>query len=281
VQTTTGRQRSNDNDGPGEEEKSEQQQRLTPSSSQPDVQPPETARLPTCPVCLHRIDPLRLRLPKPESICSRFCPPPNVPTSRGTASSSSSSSSWPIACPRQRLLQPWPLPNHCQVCSDIQKYWKRGGGDATDLSNNKDNEYFCCADCGLKKTLWVCLTCGFVGCGRYSNKHSEQHNIMSGHPYCLELSTLRIWSYVDGEFAHRVDLLDCPSSLPLLQPLLHDLEEGGGGLGTMTSASLDDSLDHYHHDHSFERQQRTAAGFSSALVDQLKSPKKAAMIGEE
>jgi Zn-finger in ubiquitin-hydrolases and other protein len=215
---------------------------------------PETARYPTCPVCLHRIDPLRLRLPKPQATCSRFCNPPNVPSSRG--------SSWSIACPRQRLLLPWPLPNHCDVCSDIQVYWKRGGAS---------KDYFVCADCGLKETLWVCLTCCFIGCGRYSNKHSIQHNMNSGHPFCLELSTLRIWSYKDGEFAHRIDLLDCPSSLPLLQPLLPDDQ---ANLNT-TSVSLDDSRD-YHDDY----EHRIAAGFSSA-VDQLKSPKKAAMIGEE
>jgi Zn-finger in ubiquitin-hydrolases and other protein len=272
-------------EGPAAGDESQPRQRIMmiPSSSL-DVAP-GTARFPTCPVCLHRIDPLRLHLPKPQATCSQFCPPPNLPTSRGA----SMSSSWSIACPRQRLLQPWPLPNHCVVCSDIQIYWKRGGsgggigGGATAVNELPKDEYFCCADCGLKKTLWVCLTCAFIGCGRYSNKHSEQHNIHSGHPFCLELSTLRIWSYQDGAFAHRVDLLDCPSSLPLLQPLLPDMDEGGGGgLGTLTSASLDDSLDHYPGDYINGQQQRmAAAGFASVLVHQLKSPKKAAMISEE
>jgi Zn-finger in ubiquitin-hydrolases and other protein len=264
------------------DERQPRQRIMIPSSSL-DVAP-ETARFPTCPVCLHRIDPLRLHLPKPQATCSQFCPPPNLPTSRGA----SMMSSWSIACPRQRLLQPWPLPNHCVVCSDIQIYWKRGGGGggiggATAVNELPKDEYFCCADCGLKKTLWVCLTCAFIGCGRYSNKHSEQHNIHSGHPFCLELSTLRIWSYQDGAFAHRVDLLDCPSSLPLLQPLLPDMDEGGGGggLGTLTSASLDDSLDHYPGDYVNGQQRMAAAGFASVLVHQLKSPKKAAMISEE
>jgi hypothetical protein len=68
-----------------------------------------------------------------------------------------------------------------------------------------------------------------------------------------------------------------------LQPLLPDMDEGGGGgLGTMTSASLDDSLDHHYPCDCHSGQQRlAAAGFASVLVQQLKSPKKAAMISEE
>jgi BRCA1-associated protein len=63
----------------------------------------------------------------------------------------------------------------------------------------------------MQETLWVCLTCGFVGCGRYSHRHAAQHFEESGHPYSLELATLRIWDYATSEFAHRGDLLECPS----------------------------------------------------------------------
>jgi BRCA1-associated protein len=67
------------------------------------------------------------------------------------------------------------------------------------------------------------LTCGFVGCGRYSNKHSVAHFEKTRHPYSLELATLRIWDYRHGEyggFVQRADLLECPSSPPLLYPWL-------------------------------------------------------------
>jgi len=75
----------------------------------------------------------------------------------------------------------------------------------------------------MHKTLWTCLTCGFVGCGRYSNKHSVAHFERTRHPYSLELATLRIWDYRLGEyggFVQRSDLLECPSSPPLLYPWL-------------------------------------------------------------
>lgn len=153
----------------------------------------------------------------------------------------------------------------------------------------------------MKETLWVCLTCGFVGCGRYSSKHAVQHNSDTRHPFCLELSTLRIWSYVDGEFAHRVDLLECPSSPPLLQPWLQQpprrssfaasamnaavMSAGDGSTGEVSqypssaiqassgssrNTPYDMTLDDY--------ERMIAANFAS--VDE-KSPKKATMIGEE
>ena len=62
----------------------------------------------------------------------------------------------------------------------------------------------------MSTTLWVCLTCGFVGCGRYTQKHAAQHNALNGHPYSLELATGRIWDYENGTFVHRRDLVECP-----------------------------------------------------------------------
>ena len=84
--------------------------------------------------------------------------------------------------------------------------------------------------CFLTHSTMICynlllqsLTCGFVGCGRYSNKHSVAHFEKTRHPYSLELATLRIWDYRHGEyggFVQRADLLECPSSPPLLYPWL-------------------------------------------------------------
>ena len=67
-----------------------------------------------------------------------------------------------------------------------------------------------CHECGMSTTLWVCLTCGVVGCGRYTRKHAAQHYTLEGHPYSLELATGRIWDYDNGSFVHRRDLVECP-----------------------------------------------------------------------
>jgi hypothetical protein len=77
---------------------------------------PSNCELPTCPVCLQRIDPLRLGLPKPPNrqLCSKFCPSPTL---------LADSPRFP-PCPRQRLLVPWPAPSRCVCCRTVAEYWK-------------------------------------------------------------------------------------------------------------------------------------------------------------
>ena len=134
-------------------------------------------QIPTCAVCLHRIYPPRLGMPQPrnDQLCSEYC------VSGG--------------CRNEVYLQPWPS-NACKACQVIQ------------LNGVEDVFCNCCA---LQETLWICLTCGFVGCGRYSHGHAEKHFTESQHAFALEIATMRIWDYASGEFAHRGDLLECPS----------------------------------------------------------------------
>ena len=211
--------------------------------------------IPTCPVCLHRIEPTRLGLPSPQNhqLCSKFCPPPNLANPKQddqTLSTSSSSS-----CPQQRLLRPWPPPCRCNACHVIDRYWK-SELQASDKQSHGDN-HLRCFRCELEETLWVCLTCGLVGCGRYSNKHSVEHFDETGHPFSLELATLRIWDYATGYFSHRPDLLNCPSSPPLLYPWVHHRRLPHGNID------------------------RSYGGRRDSGIEGMKSPKKASMIGEE
>ena len=32
-----------------------------------------------------------------------------------------------------------------------------------------------CHQCGSAENLWVCLICGYVGCGRYAHAHAVDH----------------------------------------------------------------------------------------------------------
>ena len=215
--------------------------------------------IPACPVCLHRIDPIRLGQPLPEKehICSKFCPPPNLV-------------SWAAdlgqTCPRQRFLRPWARGARCQACRVIQQYWKHNSNInyvVDDAIEEEAPTNLYCLRCTMHKTLWVCLTCGFVGCGRYSNRHSVQHFEETQHPYSLELATLRIWDYVhEDRFAHRVDLLECPSCPPLTHPWISR-----------------------HHSLSSRLQAEGASAVAEiplyAALQHEKSPKKATMISEE
>ena len=61
--------------------------------------PAMTPLLPTCPVCIHRIDPVRLGLPAPanQHLCSRFCPSPIGTWAGGSHSLFSSDETCPKA----------------------------------------------------------------------------------------------------------------------------------------------------------------------------------------
>ena len=55
-----------------------------------------------------------------------------------------------------------------------------------------------CNQCDLKENLWLCLTCGNLGCGRKTfmgmgppgNGHQVEHNKATGHPVAVKLGSL-------------------------------------------------------------------------------------------
>lgn len=53
-----------------------------------------------------------------------------------------------------------------------------------------------CTECDLKENLWICLTCGKLGCGRAQfggvpgNTHALQHFETAGHPIAVKLGSL-------------------------------------------------------------------------------------------
>eukprot|EP01028_Stygiella_incarcerata_P011625 TRINITY_DN66329_c0_g1_i1.p1 TRINITY_DN66329_c0_g1~~TRINITY_DN66329_c0_g1_i1.p1 ORF type:complete len:561 (+),score=165.16 TRINITY_DN66329_c0_g1_i1:42-1685(+) len=60
-----------------------------------------------------------------------------------------------------------------------------------------------CLTCGRKVGLWMCLTCGHVGCGRYEGEHAFQHFAETQHPYAIDMETHATWDYVTDAFVHR------------------------------------------------------------------------------
>jgi len=58
--------------------------------------------------------------------------------------------------------------------------------------------------CGEPEDLWMCLICGFMGCGRYRSQHALQHFVDSGHSFAIELGTQRVWDYTGDNYVHRL-----------------------------------------------------------------------------
>jgi len=221
--------------------------------------------IPTCSVCLHRIDPVRLGFPSPKK--HQLCSHHGASSNNDNLEPSSSN-----ICKNRTFLTMWPSPSNCIACSVIQNnatvtfgyrsleglssyssevFWQQrprllsgssphaAGGSANDRNNasptpsnarldftavaaascnhqqiqsskSSDITTKYCLDCGMKETLWLCLTCGFIGCGRYSHGHAINHFLINDHPFSLELVTGRIWAYNEAEYIQRNDFLKCP-----------------------------------------------------------------------
>jgi len=61
-----------------------------------------------------------------------------------------------------------------------------------------------CLDCQSAADLWICLVCGYVGCGRYAGGHAHGHFQDTQHCYSMELGHNRVWDYVGDNFVHRL-----------------------------------------------------------------------------
>ncbi|CAK5267791.1 unnamed protein product [Mycena citricolor] len=61
-----------------------------------------------------------------------------------------------------------------------------------------------CSVCESTTNLWICLVCGNVGCGRYGRAHAQAHYQATTHLYALELETQRVWDYAGDGYVHRL-----------------------------------------------------------------------------
>ncbi|KAJ1569423.1 hypothetical protein HK096_003170 [Nowakowskiella sp. JEL0078] len=121
--------------------------------------------LPTCPVCLERMDPYVSGLLT--IICQHT-----------------------FHC---NCLSKW-NDSTCPVCRySFQKQYENEQGEANE-----------CNDCFVSENLWICLICGNIGCGRYQSAHAQLHFETSSHCYSMELETQRVWDYVGDGYVHRL-----------------------------------------------------------------------------
>ncbi|KAJ2080348.1 hypothetical protein H4R24_003132 [Coemansia sp. RSA 988] len=61
-----------------------------------------------------------------------------------------------------------------------------------------------CHICERKNDLWICLICGTIGCGRYANGHAKDHFELTQHPYSMELESQSVWDYAGDGYVHRL-----------------------------------------------------------------------------
>ncbi|KAF9436621.1 hypothetical protein BGZ76_003462 [Entomortierella beljakovae] len=142
---------------------------------------PGVAELPTCPVCLERLD------STVTGLLTIFC-------------------QHTFHC---HCISKWGE-GSCPVCRYSQKSVKKTALDLNDpdgdiaSTDGVNEDQNVCATCGTTENLWICLICGHIGCGRYQEKHAYHHYDVTSHLYALELETQRVWDYAGDGYVHRL-----------------------------------------------------------------------------
>ncbi|KAI7284291.1 zf-UBP-domain-containing protein [Hortaea werneckii] len=151
--------------------------------------PPNLLELPTCPVCLERMDETTGLL---TILCQHVFHCACLEKWRGSG------------CPVCRYTHspsytfPYPRPEH--------------------NPDGSDNEPLCSV-CAGSENLWICLICGNIGCGRYDGAHAYAHYESTSHCYAMDISTQHVWDYAGDGYVHRLiqskpdtkQLIDLPS----------------------------------------------------------------------
>ncbi|KAI0372743.1 zf-UBP-domain-containing protein [Pilatotrama ljubarskyi] len=175
--------------------------------------------LPTCPVCLERMD----------AAVTGLVTVPCSHTFHCACLSKWGDSRCPVCRYSQTLLSSHPTsPNTSRTSRPIPFAPSLSSGERTQ-----------CADCGSTTNLWICLICGNIGCGRYGRAHAHAHYVSTTHLYALELETQRVWDYAGDGYVHRLiqnkadgKLVELPSAAAAVGTR----SDGGGGGPTAADA---------------------------------------------
>lgn len=139
---------------------------------------PDLTELPTCSVCLERMDNTAGLVTIPcqhifHCTCLQTWKGSGCPICRATTPATRASA--PVDDPNDPLSRPF----------------------GTDISN-------ICYMCNWNEDLWICLICGNVGCGRYRGGHAKEHWKNTAHSFSLELETQYVWDYASDSWVHRL-----------------------------------------------------------------------------
>ncbi|KAG2366923.1 hypothetical protein BDR07DRAFT_1273516 [Suillus spraguei] len=153
----------------------------TSTSSTTARLPQSVYELPTCPVCLERMD----------SAVTGLITVPCSHTFHCMCLSKWGDSRCPVCRYSQTLLS-----SHPTSSTSRSRPIPFANAAITSLST--------CVDCSSTTNLWICLICGNIGCGRYGRAHAHAHYEKTTHLYALELETQRVWDYAGDGYVHRL-----------------------------------------------------------------------------
>ncbi|KAI9717151.1 MAG: hypothetical protein M1812_004899 [Candelaria pacifica] len=93
-----------------------------------------------------------------------------------------------------------------------------------------------CSACGSDSNLWICLICGNVGCGRYDAAHAFAHYQQTSHCYTLDVATERVWDYGSDGYVHQIMPNKSDGKMVDLTPV------SGGAANSGENAYLDEYI---------------------------------------
>ncbi|KAL3677529.1 hypothetical protein R1sor_027477 [Riccia sorocarpa] len=170
----------------------------TDSAEEATKPPSGLTELPTCPVCLERLD------QNISGILTTVC-----------------NHSFHSSC-----ISKW-TDSSCPVC----RYCQQQADKST------------CSVCDTSENLWICVICGFVGCGRYQEGHAINHWKETQHCYSLELETQCVWDYVGDNYVHRLIQSKTDGKLVELPAPCRDGSEDCSSCGAYSrSAEIEEAL---------------------------------------
>ncbi|KAI8950254.1 hypothetical protein F4801DRAFT_549610 [Xylaria longipes] len=191
---------------------------------------PDLIELPTCPVCLERMDDTTGLL---TILCQHV---------------------FHCSC-----LQKWqgsgcPVCRHTNMSNNLTSLYSPSNSTSTtsyDLEKQStqpfgSNAANLCSVCDCTEDLWICLVCGNVGCGRYKRGHAKEHWKNTAHTFSLELSTQHVWDYAGDMWVHRL-IRDKGDGKLVDLPGHHETEAGNQSEDVVPRAKLENIGMEYTH----------------------------------
>lgn len=150
--------------------------------------------LPTCPVCLEKMD----------SAVTGLLTIPCQHTFHCQCLSKWRDDSCPV-CRYSHNLTNLASLNHDRRLQNLNLRESTVQDNALQVPASTNEEDEICMDCQVRSNLWICLICGNVGCSRYApEQHSLKHFVTTGHCFAMEINTSRVWDYAGDNYVHRL-----------------------------------------------------------------------------
>uniref|UniRef100_A0A8C7KLK3 Ubiquitin carboxyl-terminal hydrolase n=1 Tax=Oncorhynchus kisutch TaxID=8019 RepID=A0A8C7KLK3_ONCKI len=100
-----------------------------------------------------------------------------------------------------------------------------------------------CVDCNTTESVWACLGCAHVACGRYIEEHALQHFLQHHHPLAIEVNELYVFCYLCDDYVLNDnatgDLKLLRSTLSAIQSQRYEVTTRSGRILRSASAPPD------------------------------------------